>query len=123
MEAFNARFLLAQITQCNTKALVKKRQFLQANFQCIEIEHRRFKDFRIWFENNSRTSTFRLANFVQFGCFMTARKIDFLNNAILRYLNLSPFTQRIDYGNTYTVKTAGHLIAATAEFTASMQFC
>ena len=123
MEAFNARFLLAQIAQCDAKAFVKERQFLQANFQCIEIEHRRFKDFRIWFENNSRTSTFRLADFVQFRCFVTARKIDFLNDAILRYLNLSPFTQRIDYGNTYAVKAAGHLIAATAEFTASMQFC
>ena len=123
MEAFNARFLLTQIAQCNAKAFIKERQFLQANFQCIEIEYRRFKDFRIWFENNSRTSTFRLADFVQFGCFMTTGKVDFLNNAILRYLNLSPFTQRINYGNTYAVKAAGHLIAATAEFTASMQFC
>ena len=114
---------MAQIAQSDAKTLVKERQFLQTNFQCIEIEHRCFKDFRIWFENNSRTSTFSLADFVQFRCFMTASKIDFLNDAILRYLNLSPFTQRIYYGNTYAVKTAGHLVAATAEFTASMQFC
>lgn len=40
---------------------------------------------------------------------------------ILAYLHDSPFAKGVNYGNTYAVKAAGYLVAATAEFTARMQ--
>ena len=41
--------------------------------------------------------------------------------AFLSYIRNKPLGKCVNYGSTYTMKTAGYLISSTAEFSAGME--
>ena len=115
------RLFLTDICQRDTKSLCQKSNFSQTLFQYFIIKNCFFKYFFIRQEMDRCSSLLCRTDLLQFTHDFTAFITLIIFITIYINIDFKPFGQGINNRCTDTMKSAGYLISAAAEFTAGMK--
>ena len=116
------RLFLTDICQRDTKSLCQKSNFSQPLFQYFIIKNCFFKDLFIRQEMDRCSSLLCRTDLLQFTHDFTAFITLIIFITIYINIDFKPFGQGINNRCTDTMKSAGYLISAAAEFTACMKY-
>src|SRR5205823_13453982 len=113
--------LIALIFDCDEQTPVEKRQLAQPLRKNIKTELSRLENFVVRFETDFRSAPIRVACHLERAGWDTALVALYVNFSASPDLEVQPFGQSIDDGDTNAVQSARNLVSGVIEFAAGVK--